>query len=143
MGERFAPAVTIRANVWTDKRKHLRVLMLSFSFMQPHCRSSALRCSLAVTVVVAVSVIGVIVPGSLAVQADESQTPVETDEETQETLEECVVERQRRVRLVRHLAVGPADREGRRRSCRVAQSQPHAAPPGHRLPNGLLAPLTI
>ena len=99
-----------------------------------------LRCELALVTCLSVMLVGVAVPGSFLVELDEASWPAETEDETQERLEEEAAQGPRRFEVLRHSAAA----SGRPliRQCSVSLIRPllPGVKAGHRLPNGLLAP---
>ena len=104
----------------------------------PFC--GCFRALLAGALLLAVSV--PTVAGCAVNRLDESSTPVETEEESQEKVEECLVGGQRRFRLRPCCMNRQSSASGHSHLNRVRNAGDFRVVEGHRLANGLLAPLT-
>lgn len=116
--------------------------MSHFILRQMDGRRAIFRRDLALLVVVGLMVFGVAVPSSLVVSPTESSSPTESEEETQEKIEEAITQSPRRPKLLRHRHVDRICLRRARPSLRLSRTIQDSARAGHRLPNGLMAPLT-
>lgn len=103
-------------------------------------RHTAFCCELALMAFLSAATVGVCLPGELVVELDESAWPAESEDENQEGEEESVVQSPRQFELQRQSTLERARAAGSRRTLSLSRPLPPATKPGHRLPNGLMAP---
>ena len=111
----------------------------ALSLLKPWCRA-AFRCELALMAFLSIAAFGVSLPSSLVVELDESAWPAESEDEPQESEEESVAQRPRRIELRRLNSVDRSQATQVRQSLCLRRPLPLETKAGHRLPNGLMAP---